>query len=296
MVDARVPSGRFLLRIPPDLHRGLRERAAGAGSSLNEFCRAALEAAVNGRAHATTSSGTAAAEAVVAGFGVQVEAVVLFGSGARGDAGTWSDVDLLIVVATEVPITRALYRTWDRSVAAAAAIRALGPSVNPHFAHLPVADAGTGGGGGSLWLEAGAARHRPVAADLGRSPAGSGARGSGWPRARSGAATRMASPTGRIRTAMHNPDLAADYLRRAGSRLKALAVLMDEESWADVVRESQEVVEICLKALLRSARIEVPRIHDVSGVLEDKPRPLAGRRTAALGRARPYLAGTAPRP
>ena len=47
----------------------------------------------------------------------------------------------------------ALYRTWDRSVAAAAAIRALGPSVNPHFAHLPVADAGTGGGGGSLWLE-----------------------------------------------------------------------------------------------------------------------------------------------
>ncbi len=68
---------------------------------------------------------------------------------------------------------------------------------------------------------------------------------------------------------MHNPDLAADYLRRAGSRLKALAVLLDEESWADVVRESQEVVELCLKALLRHARIEVPRIHDVAGVLED---------------------------
>ena len=152
-METRVPSGRFLLRIPPDLHRGLRERAAGAGSSLNEFCRAALETALNGRAHVTTSSGTAAAEAVVAGFGFQVEAVVLFGSGARGDAGTWSDVDLLIVVAAAVPITRALYRTWDRSVAAAAAIRALGPSVNPHFAHLPVADAGTGGGGGSLWLE-----------------------------------------------------------------------------------------------------------------------------------------------
>jgi HEPN domain-containing protein len=68
---------------------------------------------------------------------------------------------------------------------------------------------------------------------------------------------------------MYNPDLTRDYLQRAASRLKAIEVLLAESSWADVVRESQEVVEICLKALLRSARIEVPRIHDVSGVLED---------------------------
>lgn len=66
---------------------------------------------------------------------------------------------------------------------------------------------------------------------------------------------------------MRNPDLAADYLRRAESRLKAVAVLMDEESWADVVRESQEIVELCLKALLRIAGVDPPRIHDVSGVL-----------------------------
>ena len=82
---------------------------------------------------------------------------------------------------------------------------------------------------------------------------------------------------------MHNPDLAADYLRRAGSRLKALAVLMGEESWADVVRESQEVVEICLKALLRNARIEVPRIHDVSGVLEDNSGRLPATVLPRLG-------------
>ena len=55
----------------------------------------------------------------------------------------------------------------------------------------------------------------------------------------------------------------------AGHRLKALQVLMDEESWADVVRESQELVEITLKALLRAARIEVPRVHDVSPLLEE---------------------------
>jgi len=44
-------------------------------------------------------------------------------------------------------------------------------------------------------------------------------------------------------------------------------VLFDAESWADVVRESQEIVELALKGLLRSVGIEVPRIHDASEVL-----------------------------
>ena len=66
---------------------------------------------------------------------------------------------------------------------------------------------------------------------------------------------------------MHNPELAADYIRRAAVRLKALDVLFAGESWADVVRESQEVVELALKALLRSCGIDPPRTHDVSEVL-----------------------------
>ena len=67
---------------------------------------------------------------------------------------------------------------------------------------------------------------------------------------------------------MFNDDLAYDYLKRAGSRLRAIELLLEEKSWADVVREAQEVVEITLKALLRLYRIEVPRIHDVSPVLD----------------------------
>jgi HEPN domain-containing protein len=67
---------------------------------------------------------------------------------------------------------------------------------------------------------------------------------------------------------MHNDGLTGDSMRRAKARLAALRVLMEEESWADVVRESQEIVEITLKALLRANRIEVPRIHDVSPILE----------------------------
>jgi hypothetical protein len=66
---------------------------------------------------------------------------------------------------------------------------------------------------------------------------------------------------------MQNRDLAGDYVRRAGARLRALDVLFDEESWADVVREAQEIVELALKGLLRASDIEPPRIHDVSDVL-----------------------------
>jgi HEPN domain-containing protein len=66
---------------------------------------------------------------------------------------------------------------------------------------------------------------------------------------------------------MHNPDLAKDYIRRAEVRLRALDVLFEAESWADVVRESQEIVELSLKALLRSRGVDPPRVHDVSDVL-----------------------------
>jgi HEPN domain-containing protein len=66
---------------------------------------------------------------------------------------------------------------------------------------------------------------------------------------------------------MHNPDLARDYIRRAEIRLRTLDVLFEAESWADVVREAQETVELALKALLRSRGVDPPRIHDVSGLL-----------------------------
>ena len=66
---------------------------------------------------------------------------------------------------------------------------------------------------------------------------------------------------------MKNRDLAADYVRRAQARLKALDVLFEEKSWADVVRESQEALELTLKGLLRASGIEPPRLHDVADVL-----------------------------
>jgi hypothetical protein len=66
---------------------------------------------------------------------------------------------------------------------------------------------------------------------------------------------------------MRNQGLAADHVRRAEARLRALDVLFEAESWADVVRESQEVVELALKGLVRSVGVDPPRIHDMSDVL-----------------------------
>ncbi len=66
---------------------------------------------------------------------------------------------------------------------------------------------------------------------------------------------------------MQNKSLAQDYLFRAKARLLSIQVLMAEKSWADVVRESQEVVELALKGLLRSYNILPPRVHDVSAIL-----------------------------
>ena len=89
---------------------------------------------------------------------------------------------------------------------------------------------------------------------------------------------------------MRNPDLAVDYVRRAGIRLRALDVLFEADSWADVVRESQEIVELALKGLLRSCGIDPPRLHDVSDVLlaerERLPAELQGELEALTGISR----------
>ncbi|MCC6765708.1 MAG: HEPN domain-containing protein [Deltaproteobacteria bacterium] len=66
---------------------------------------------------------------------------------------------------------------------------------------------------------------------------------------------------------MTNPKLARDYLLRSQKRLKAVALLLAEESHADVVRESQEVVELLLKGFLRSFGVPVPFSYDLSEVL-----------------------------
>jgi uncharacterized protein len=66
---------------------------------------------------------------------------------------------------------------------------------------------------------------------------------------------------------MKNLSLVEDYLKRVEDRLDAVELLYNKNSWANVVRESQETVELSLKAYLRHLNIEVPRVHDVSAAL-----------------------------
>ena len=87
---------------------------------------------------------------------------------------------------------------------------------------------------------------------------------------------------------MQNQDLAKDYIHRAEIRLLAIEVLLHHQSWADVVRESQESIELALKALLRSHGVEFPRIHDVSRILESEklrlPKGLDIEKLAAISK------------
>lgn len=72
---------------------------------------------------------------------------------------------------------------------------------------------------------------------------------------------------------MTTDDLAQDYYKRSIMRSKALKVLLDEGAYPDVVRESQEIVELLLKGFLRKKLIDPPKWHDVSSILiENKDR------------------------
>lgn len=91
---------------------------------------------------------------------------------------------------------------------------------------------------------------------------------------------------------MKNKSLIKDYLTRATHRLAAVELLMERKSYADVVRESQELVELCLKAVLRANKIEVPRLHDVSDLLieaKDKITPAIKPHVHQLAKVSRYL-------
>ena len=66
---------------------------------------------------------------------------------------------------------------------------------------------------------------------------------------------------------MMTNQLAAGYLRKCTDRVAALEVLMGRDAFSDVMRESQEVVELALKGILRAIGIDPPKWHDVGDLL-----------------------------
>ena len=142
---AGPPSGRFVLRIPPELHGDLKAAATRSGVSLNSYCRSTLAAAVHGGGNGGMIAAALLA-ALTAEFDRVLVGLVVFGSRVRNEHTATSDIDLLIAVSESVAVSRELYARWD---AAVDAVHAEAGAVSPHFAHLPAADAAVG----SLWLE-----------------------------------------------------------------------------------------------------------------------------------------------
>lgn len=66
---------------------------------------------------------------------------------------------------------------------------------------------------------------------------------------------------------MTTVDLARDYFKRCVMRATALKTLLDVGAYPDVVRESQELIELLLKGYLRLYKVDPPKWHDVSQLL-----------------------------
>lgn len=138
--DAVLPSGRFVLRIAPELHGRLRLAAERAGVSLNDYCARML--ALPGVPLGPPADVVIRAASMI---GEELQGVVAFGSWARNELAAESDVDVLIVVGADTPVTRELYRRWD-----AEPIHWSSRPVEAHFLQLPDSDERAGG----VWAEA----------------------------------------------------------------------------------------------------------------------------------------------
>ncbi|RJX15243.1 HEPN domain-containing protein [Candidatus Bathyarchaeota archaeon] len=67
---------------------------------------------------------------------------------------------------------------------------------------------------------------------------------------------------------MRTDVMAKDYLKRAKSRLIDAKSAFKRGDYPEVVRYSQECVELTLKACLRTVAIEYPKVHDVGDILK----------------------------
>lgn len=75
---------------------------------------------------------------------------------------------------------------------------------------------------------------------------------------------------------MTNSDLSQSYLRTAAQIYAEAQSYFKKKIWHLVVRRCQESVELCLKAWLRKAGVEVPKIHDVGTLFKKEAARFPG--------------------
>ena len=137
-MNKKTASGKFVVRVPPDLHLELKRVALDQGASLNQVCVDRL------KQPATGAKGLLV-DTLQEFVGDGLVAIVQYGSSVRGEATEASDIDILCVIDDSVNIQRQLYRKWDEL----SEKRQLSKKYAVHFTHPLVDDLNAS----TLWLE-----------------------------------------------------------------------------------------------------------------------------------------------
>lgn len=126
-------SGKFVLRVPAELHKRLSLEASKKGVSLNQLCIAVLSSPpVPQEPDLAESLGSEILPQLKDRFGEKLLGLIAFGSRIKGEATEASDVDFLIVLSRDIAVSRELYSWWDDNVHLNSNL-----TVNPHFVAYP---------------------------------------------------------------------------------------------------------------------------------------------------------------
>jgi predicted nucleotidyltransferase len=127
----------FLVRLPLNIYEMAKVDADSRNISLNAFSKQAISAGLS-----FPESFIQIQSLLRSLYPEQVVSILIFGSTARGDAFESSDVDVLLVLDSKIPIDRDLYTRIDK-------IKLNGKEVSVSIVHLPIDVKNVG----SLWLE-----------------------------------------------------------------------------------------------------------------------------------------------
>lgn len=140
------PSGKFVLRLPTELHGKLVKISKSKNLSLNTLCNRLIVSGlgVKSEDEDIPPECIEITKQLRKKFKDKLIGVMLFGSYIKGESTESSDIDILIVIDKNIPIVRSLYSWWDTT------IKWSGEKVvSPHFVKYPKDPKDVSG----IWLE-----------------------------------------------------------------------------------------------------------------------------------------------
>lgn len=146
-------SGKFVVRLPLELHRKLVSEAQKRRQSLNNICVEFLSEGFKkgGQSEKIQHKYQNIISMVKNRFGQNLIGILIFGSQISGEATHSSDIDFLIVLSDKISLTRSLYHWWDETTPSESDTLPASDheTINPQFVHIPSYPHESGG----LWFE-----------------------------------------------------------------------------------------------------------------------------------------------